>query len=64
MILEMGFIFQSYVLLPHFDTRENVALPSDFAGFRKDLKNRIKELLSDVGISKQAKQYPAQSSGG
>jgi putative ABC transport system ATP-binding protein len=60
----MGFIFQSYALLPHFDTRENVALPADLAGFSKDLKNRIEGLLSDVGISEQAKQYPAELSGG
>jgi putative ABC transport system ATP-binding protein len=63
-LLEMGFIFQSYALLPHFDTRENVALPADLAGFSKDLKNRIEELLDGVGISKQATQYPAQLSGG
>ena len=63
-LLEMGFIFQSYALLPHFDTRENVALPADLAGFSKGLKNRIEELLDGVGISKQAKQYPAQLSGG
>lgn len=63
-LLEMGFIFQSYALLPHFDTRENVALPADLAGFSKDLKSRIEGLLSDVGISEQAKQYPAELSGG
>lgn len=63
-LLEMGFIFQSYALIPHFDTRENVALPADLAGFSKGLKNRIEELLDGVGISKQAKQYPAQLSGG
>lgn len=63
-LLEMGFIFQNYALLPHFDARENVALPADLAGFSKDLKNRIEELLDGVGISKQAKQYPAQLSGG
>jgi putative ABC transport system ATP-binding protein len=63
-LLEMAFIFQSYALLPHFDTRENVALPADLAGFSKDLKNRIEELLSAVGINNQATQYPAQLSGG
>jgi len=63
-LIDMGFIFQSYALLPHFDTRENVALPADLAGFSKDLKNRIEELLKGVGINKQAKQYPAQLSGG
>ncbi len=63
-LLDMGFIFQNYALLPHFNARENVALPADVAGFSKDLKNRIEELLEGVGISKQAKQYPAQLSGG
>jgi putative ABC transport system ATP-binding protein len=63
-LLEMGFIFQNYALLPHFNARENVALPADIAGFSKDLKNRIEELLEGVGINKQAKQYPAQLSGG
>lgn len=63
-LLDMGFIFQSYALLPHFNTRENVALPADLAGFSKDLRNRIEDLLRGVGIDKQAKQYPAQLSGG
>jgi putative ABC transport system ATP-binding protein len=63
-LLDMGFIFQNYALLPHFNARENVALPADIAGFSRDLKNRIEELLEGVGISKQAKQYPAQLSGG
>jgi putative ABC transport system ATP-binding protein len=62
---QMGFIFQSYALLPHFNTRENVALPADLAGnLSKDLKKRIEDLLSGVGIDEQAKQFPAQLSGG
>ena len=62
---EMGFIFQSYALLPHFTTRENVALPADLTGnLSKDLKKRIEYLLSGVGIDQQAKQFPAQLSGG
>ena len=63
-LVDMGFIFQNYALLPHFNARENVALPAELAGFSKDLKSRIEELLEGVGISKQAKQYPAQLSGG
>ncbi len=35
-LLDMGFIFQSYALLPHYDTRENVTLPADLAGFSKE----------------------------
>jgi putative ABC transport system ATP-binding protein len=63
-LTDMGFIFQSYALLPHYNTRENVALPADLAGLGQALKKRIDELLEGVGISKQAKQYPSQLSGG
>jgi putative ABC transport system ATP-binding protein len=61
---DMGFIFQSYALLPHFNTRENVALPADLAGLSKDLKERIENLLTGVGLENQAKQFPATLSGG
>jgi putative ABC transport system ATP-binding protein len=62
---EMGFIFQSYALLPHFNTRENVALPADLAGgLSKEMKARIENLLKGVGIDQQARQFPAQLSGG
>ncbi len=63
-LLDMGFIFQSYALLPHFNTRENVTLPAELAGLSKKLRNRIEDLLIGVGIDKQATQYPAQLSGG
>lgn len=61
---EMGFIFQSYALLPHFNTRENIALPADLAGLSKELRDRIENLLEGVGLNKQAKQFPATLSGG
>jgi putative ABC transport system ATP-binding protein len=63
-LLEMGFIFQSYALLPHFSAKENIALPADLAGLSKDLKERVDNLLKDVGLSNQAKQFPATLSGG
>lgn len=63
-LLDMGFIFQSYALLPHMNARENVSLPADLAGLSKSLKERVEDLLEGVGIDKQAKQYPAQLSGG
>jgi putative ABC transport system ATP-binding protein len=63
-LLDMGFIFQSYALLPHFNTRENVALPADLAGLSNDLKERIETLLKGVNINEQARQFPAQLSGG
>jgi putative ABC transport system ATP-binding protein len=63
-LLEMGFIFQSYALLPHFTARENIALPADLAGLSKELRERIEILLDGVGLHNQAKQYPATLSGG
>ncbi len=63
-LLEMGFIFQSYALLPHFNTRENIALPADLAGLSKELKERVENLLEGVGLTPQAKQFPATLSGG
>ncbi|WP_455140923.1 ABC transporter ATP-binding protein [Candidatus Hodarchaeum mangrovi] len=60
-----GFIFQSYALLPHFNTKENIALPADLAGrLNTELKKRIEGLLRGVGIDQQAGQFPAQLSGG
>lgn len=63
-LLEMGFIFQSYALLPHFNTRENVALPAEIAGLSSKLKKHVENLLKGVGIKNQAKQFPATLSGG
>jgi len=63
-LLEMGFIFQSYALLPHFTARENIALPADLAGLSKELKERIENLIEGVGLTHQAKQFPATLSGG
>ncbi|MFQ5980959.1 MAG: ABC transporter ATP-binding protein [Candidatus Heimdallarchaeota archaeon] len=61
---EMGFIFQSYALLPHYTTRENVALPAELANLDNEMRDRVDELLAGVGIDLQASQYPAQLSGG
>jgi putative ABC transport system ATP-binding protein len=63
-LLHMGFIFQNYALLAHLNAKENVALPADLAGLSKDLQTRVDELLLEVGIERQAKQFPAQLSGG
>ncbi len=61
---EMGFIFQNYALLPHYNAKENVTLPADLAGVSSKLKERINDLLKGVEITSQEKQFPAQLSGG
>lgn len=61
----IGFIFQSYNLLPTLNAIENVALPLTFQGVNK--KNRTKravELLKLVGLSSHTKHKPTQMSGG
>ncbi|MHA1971914.1 MAG: ABC transporter ATP-binding protein [Candidatus Hodarchaeales archaeon] len=63
-LLNMGFIFQNYALIPHFTARENVALPAEIAGFSRKLKKRIDELLQGVDIQKQSEQFPNTLSGG
>ncbi|MDE6712524.1 MAG: ABC transporter ATP-binding protein [Lachnospiraceae bacterium] len=61
----VGFIFQSYNLLPNMTALENVALPLTFQGV--DKKTRLKRaaaMLKMVGLAKYIKHKPGQMSGG
>ena len=61
----VGFIFQSYNLLPTMNSLKNVALPLAFRGVPK--KERLKKALyymKLVGVKDQAQHMPAQMSGG
>lgn len=61
----IGFIFQSYNLLPTLNAIENVALPLTFQGVnRKTRTKRASELLDMVGLSTHKKHKPTQMSGG
>ena len=61
----VGFIFQSYNLLPSMNALENVALPLSFQGIgRKKRMERAKAMLSLVGLSRYEKHRPTQMSGG
>ncbi len=61
----IGFIFQSYNLLPTLTAIENVALPLTFQGVNKKTRNRRAEQLLDmVGLSTHKKHKPTQMSGG
>jgi len=61
----LGFIFQSYNLLPGVTATENVALPLMFKGVSRKQRERIaKELLRRVGLEHRTGHYPGQMSGG
>ena len=62
---EIGFIFQSFNLLPRLTVLENVALPLEYKGLtRRTQIRRAKEMLERVGLSKREFFYPNQLSGG
>ncbi|GAA4988984.1 ABC transporter ATP-binding protein [Kineococcus glutinatus] len=59
----IGFVFQSFHLLPHLTVEQNVALPVRLAGRRPD-RARIAALLARVGLADRAGSLPATLSGG
>ncbi len=59
----IGFVFQSYHLIPTLTALENVAMPLELAGRPRPL-DRARELLAAVGLADRAEHYPAQLSGG
>ena len=61
----IGFVFQSYNLIPHISVLKNVQLTLTLAGVDKDeSRERALEALRRVGLEKQAKKRPSQLSGG
>jgi putative ABC transport system ATP-binding protein len=61
---KLGFVFQSYNLIPTLTAEENVALPLELRGDSYKSQDRARELLSAVGLSERMSHYPAQLSGG
>jgi putative ABC transport system ATP-binding protein len=61
----IGFIFQSYELIPHLTIRENVELPLVFQSVKaSERKARAQKLLEQVGIGEKSNMFPSQLSGG
>ncbi len=61
----MGFIFQSFNLLPVLNAVENVELPLLIAGTKpREARRRARESLADVGMERWERHKPAQLSGG
>lgn len=59
----VGFIFQSFHLLPSLQAVENVMLPAELKG-DKDARKKAETLLEKVGLSHRLTHYPNQLSGG
>ncbi len=61
----IGFVFQSYNLIPHMNILKNVALSLTLAGVERDERyRRAQEALEKVGLGSEAKKRPNQLSGG
>ena len=61
----IGFIFQSYNLLPDFNALDNVILPQSILGIRlSEATVRAKELFRELNIDNKFNNYPNQLSGG
>jgi len=59
----VGYVFQSFHLLPTLTAQENVAVPLELAG-DADAAARGAALLAEVGLAERAHHYPVQLSGG
>ena len=59
----VGFVFQSFQLIPTLTARENVQVPLELAG-HDDAGPRADELLERVGLGERSHHYPSQLSGG
>ncbi len=61
---KIGFVFQSFQLIPTLTAEENVLLPAELAGAGRDVTDRATQLLTRVGLKDRMDHYPVQLSGG
>jgi putative ABC transport system ATP-binding protein len=62
---KIGFVFQSFNLLPHLNILKNVELPLMYGGIDPKTRNlKAREILASVGLSDRLKHKPAELSGG
>ncbi|MTI89374.1 MAG: ABC transporter ATP-binding protein [Balneolaceae bacterium] len=61
----VGFVFQTFQLVPTLTALENVMVPLELRGEKtKEVRKHAAELLSDVGLGDRGHHYPTQLSGG
>jgi putative ABC transport system ATP-binding protein len=61
---KIGFVFQSYHLIPTLTAEENVLLPAELTNRTEGAQERARELLERVGLAARREHYPVQLSGG
>ena len=62
---KIGFVFQSFNLIPKLTAEENVELPLIYQGVKKSVRNELVEAaLERVALTKRANHYPTELSGG
>ncbi len=61
---KIGFVFQSYQLVPTLTAEENILLPAELTGSGGNPRRRARDLLARVGLSNRGHHYPVQLSGG
>lgn len=59
----IGFVFQSFHLVPSLSALENIMFPAELAG-KNDAQQRAERLLQRVGLQKRSRNFPHQLSGG
>jgi putative ABC transport system ATP-binding protein len=60
----VGFVFESFLLIPSLTALDNVLLADRYARRRGGARRRARELLAEFGVAERADHYPAQLSGG
>ncbi|MGC5779343.1 ABC transporter ATP-binding protein [Methylobacterium sp. NFXW15] len=61
----LGIVFQSYALFPHMSAAQNVAFGLEMRGVaRKEVRQRVAEALTLVGLADKGERFPRQMSGG
>ncbi|RLC50748.1 MAG: macrolide ABC transporter ATP-binding protein [Candidatus Cloacimonadota bacterium] len=62
---EIGFVFQTFNLLPHLNVQKNVELPLMYGGFSKKKRTAMaRKVLNEVGLGDRLKHKPSELSGG